>query len=125
EAGHVGVAADHAVQYDDVRAVDLRGGLREVHDLPLHPVGESRLLQELPGDVLVRGRELDADGPRGAGLQQLELDGADAAAHLEHGAPRDAVRLQVVDDAPRRRVETFASVALRLRAGAAFTEHPD
>src|SRR5439155_583420 len=61
---------------------------------------------------------------RGACLQQLDLDRADAATDLQHSAALDALLLDEVEDASRGRVEALAPVALRLSPGRSLAEDP-
>jgi hypothetical protein len=53
------VAADDAVEDDDVRRRDLLRSLGDVDDAPLDPIGEARLLGELARDGVVAPRQLE------------------------------------------------------------------
>ena len=99
-------------------------GRIKVHHFALDSVGQPGLVEKFARRLLVRRGELDADRARRSRLQELELDRADAAADLEQRPPLDTLRLQVVDDPPRRRVQALAPVALRLCPRAAFAEDP-
>ena len=78
---------------------------------------EPGLLQELGGERLLGGRELDILGARRPRLEQLQLDRADAAAYLEHRAPLDAVPADEVDNAARAAVDTRAPVVSGIPTG--------
>ena len=52
-------------------------------------LADAGFLRQLGGDLVVARRELDDRGVRRAGLQQLDLDRADAAARLEHALAFD------------------------------------
>src|SRR5450759_84549 len=98
---HVGIAADDAVHDHDVGDRDLTRRLREIRDLAFDAVFEPRLTEQLERHLLVGGGQLDADRPGYSGLQELDLDRADAAADLEQRPAFYASLLQVVDDSPR------------------------
>ena len=96
----VRIAADDAVEDDDVGR--LRAVRGEVADVPLHALCDARLPGELRGDLLVARRQLDHRRVRGARLQQLDLDGADAASRLEDAPALDPLLAHGVDDPARR-----------------------
>src|SRR5687767_13412443 len=84
---------DHCVGRPDFLAV----GCDVVHAV-LPAVFETRLADEATRLFLpVRG-ELDVDGPVGTGLQQLDLERADAAADLEDGRSFQTARAEEVHD---------------------------
>src|SRR5438067_263144 len=107
---HIGVAADDAVHDHDVRALDLARRLGEVRHLALDAVGQPSVAQQARGDVLIRWRQLDAHRASRTGFQEFDLDGSDAAAHLEHGSAFDAwlSRFDTVD--------RYTSIALLSRS---------
>ena len=78
---------------------------------PRNPVLQPVLLEQLRRLPVVLLGELD-DGrlPR-SGLEQLDLDRADAAAHLEHGRVGDAALGQAIDDRARGLVEPLPAIA--------------
>src|SRR5262245_46764437 len=102
----LGVTADDPVHDDDVGRLDGLSRGDEVRDPPLGAVVEPVLAQELPRLVLVPGRELDVRRVGRTGLEKLDLDRADAAADLEHGA----VRPRELDEPASRLAEPAAAV---------------
>ena len=115
EARAVRVAADDPVQHDDVRRGDVRGG-GEVAGPAGHPAGEAGAFGEPPGLLVVGRGHLDDRRPRPARPQELEGDGADAAADLQHAAAIDAVPGDLGDDAARRPVQPAPLIAPRVPA---------
>jgi hypothetical protein len=97
------------VENDNVHLGRLLGD--EVSVTALDPPGDARLLRELPRSLVVSGRELDDGGLRGAALEQLDRNRADATPGLENGLVRDPVRDNRVDDPLRRPVEAAAPIA--------------
>ena len=86
---------------------------RDVLQAPLGTAFETVLPQQLRRLLVVAGRQLEVHRARGAALEQLDLDLADAAADLEHGRALEAARLEERDHPPRRLVETALAVPLR------------
>jgi hypothetical protein len=83
QRGAVRVAADDAVQDDDVGGFNCGGVRGDVNEAALHPVGRS-CLGEQPGSLSVVGlRQLNVGVGRRAAPQQLELDLADPTADLQ------------------------------------------
>jgi hypothetical protein len=78
------------VQHDDVRLREPGRVRDEVPEPPLDALLDPALARERRRLVLVGRRELDVRRTRSAGGQQLELDGADPAAALEHAGIRHA-----------------------------------
>ena len=98
QARQIRIAAHDAVHHNDVGSRDIAGGIDEVHHLALDPILQARFAQELGGACLVRRRQLHAHGARQAGLQQLDLDGADPTANLEKRLAFQAAFLQQLHD---------------------------
>src|SRR5207245_6000784 len=98
--------------------------LGEFRHLARSPVSQPRAAQQARGDVLIRWRQLDAHRASRTGFQEFDLDGSDAAAHLEHGSAFDALRLQKVHDLARSSIKAPAAVAARLGTCAALAEDP-
>src|SRR5215207_1057559 len=99
---------DHDVgRFDRVR---IRG---DVVQPPVHAsLVHTGLAQEPARLSLVRRRELEVHRARGAALEQLQLDLADAASDLQHGEVLDARALDERDDTGCRLVEPALAVAL-------------
>ena len=81
-------------------------------DSPVDAPSDTRLLREHARLLLVCGRELQIFGPRGARLQELDLDLADATADLEDGGALDATLSQEVSHLPRGLVQPALPVFL-------------
>ncbi len=85
------------------------------------PVAEAGSEVFASGEV---GRgNVDGDGAGGARLQQLEVEGADAAADLEEGRSSQAVTLEEIDDLAAAPVESFLVIVADVLAGLLFVEH--
>ena len=84
----------------------------DVMDPALDAPVDARLPREPRGFLIVAGRELEVHGALGAALEQLELDLADAAAHLEHRRALETAALQERHDLPPGPVEPVLAVAL-------------
>jgi hypothetical protein len=99
EGGPIAIAADHAVERDDVGGLDLFGEGHEVTVMEGGPIGEaaSRCFAACERDVRTRG--VDIGQPVGACLQELEADDAHATADIEHRRAVDARGLDGVDQA--------------------------
>src|SRR5207253_8326637 len=76
----VRIAADDAVQDDEVGGLDRGRVGGDVVDPPLDLVLEPALAQQSRGFLVVPVRELEVEGVHCATLQPLDLDLADAAA---------------------------------------------
>ena len=98
---------------DRIRRLDFSRRHRDVHQPALHAPREAGLGQQPLRLALVRSGELEVHPAPGASPQQLDLDLADAAAHLEHGRALDPPRLEVRHDPLRRFVEPALAIALR------------
>ena len=108
---HVRVAADHAVQHDDVCASDLRTGLSEVQHLAVDALCQPDSCEEMAGRRLVGIDDLDVRRPQCAGAQELDLDGADAPADFENSRANNSPINDRVDDAPPSRIESAPQVS--------------
>ena len=108
----VGIAADDAVEDDDVGCFDALGVGRDVVQAPIDARLQTRFAQEPSRVLVVAGRELEVDRPRGAPLEQLELDVADTAADLEDGGTLEPPAFEELDHAPRDLVEALRPVTL-------------
>src|SRR5438067_3313106 len=120
----VRVAADDAIEHDDVGRLDLLGIDRDVAELPLGPSFEARFPQEAVRFLVVARRELEVDGAFGAALEQLDLDRPDAASDLEHRRADEPLLLKERDHLLRRLVEPALAVALGRPAGETRAEEP-
>jgi hypothetical protein len=110
------------VEDDHVRRLHSVQIERDVVQPPLDAPSQSGLVHESLRFLLVRGRELEVDGTRGAALQQFDLDLADAAADFEHRRAGDAALLEKLDHPPRRLVETTLSISPGHSAGEPLRE---
>src|SRR6266487_2816411 len=124
EALVVRVTADDSVQHDDVGCLDGFGLDGDVVEASLCTVLERHFAQEPLRLLLVRRRELQVHGARGATLQQLDLDLTDAAADLEHGCTLDATQLEKLDHPPRCSIKPSFSIARRYTASKPRREEP-
>jgi len=111
ETRQVGIAANHAVHDDDVGSGDLTGGVDEIHHPALDSIHKAGLAQQLGGALFIGGCQLHADRALEACLQELDLNGANAAAHFEQRAAPDALLLQKLGDAQRGRIEATTAIA--------------
>jgi hypothetical protein len=116
----VWVAADDAVQHDDVGGRDRAGIDGDVVQPPLDAVLHPGLAREARRLGVIGGRELEVDGAPGAPAQQLEPDLSDPAADLEHRGARDPLALEEADHPLRGGVEP----ALAVRTGHPPREAP-
>ena len=98
--------------------------LHEIAEPALHPIVEPALVHELPGRVLVLGRELEVRRPFGARLQKLELDRPDAAADLQHRCALDAAITQERDHLRGGVVEALLAITLRVPSGGPLGKEP-
>src|SRR5438067_1752521 len=78
----IGIAAHDTVHDHDVRGIDIAFELDEIAVPPRNPVLQPVLGEQLCSFPVVLLRELDDSGLARSGLEQLDLDRADAAAHL-------------------------------------------
>src|SRR5262245_890972 len=98
------------MEYDHVRGLDPGRIGGDVVNAAIRPVGQAGLAQQLPGLVLVPGRELEVHRAGDAALEQLDLDRADSAADLEHRGVPDAPPLEEVHHLPSGLVEAALAV---------------
>ena len=76
----------------------------------------------LAGHRDVGSRCVDVDGARGPGAQQLVVDSAHAAAHIENGLPVDATGAEPVDERAREAPWAVAVVVAQMFRGMARVE---
>jgi len=81
---HIRVAADHAMEQDDVGLRHIARGPSEIQHPALDPTGEVERFQQLAGRVLVRAHEIDARGANRPRAKKFYPERADSAAYLEH-----------------------------------------
>jgi energy-dependent translational throttle protein EttA len=122
EGVDVGIAADHAVQDDDVMGADRRGVGHEVCDAPLDTTGEAALGEQRRRLVLVSRRDLDVRRAHGSRPQELQLDRADASADVEH-AVTGHVACELGQPLRRPREASFA-IAARILCRDLAAEEP-
>jgi hypothetical protein len=111
QLGHVGVTTDDTVHDYDVRGLHLTVRLGKVHNPTLNAVTKSGLAQERPGSLFIGRGQLDVHRTGDPRPEKFDLDGANAAAHLEQRAADDAVLLQKLGDAPRGPIEAATAIA--------------
>ncbi len=102
QRGHVGVAADHAVERDDVGARESRGELHEIADVQLDAFAEAPSVRLASGGLHERRRGVDAHCPRGASVEQRVLNGPYTAPDVEH--------VETVHPQPGQRVDQHARI---------------
>src|SRR5438874_9936815 len=124
EALVVRVAADDAIEHDDVSGLDLAGVDGDVAELALGSRFEARFPQEPVRFLVVARRELEVDGALGPALEQLDLDRPDAASDLEYRRAREPPLLEERDHLLRRLVEPALAVALGRPPGETRAEEP-
>ena len=116
----IAIAADHAIEGDQVGRLDLRGERDEVPVPERHPIGEAAPLGLRAGRVEVRPRGVDVGRRRGAPLQEQLVDRADPAADVEDRPSLDAAPRERVGKrpggAPRTLAPVLAQLALRRAA---------
>ena len=108
-AGQVRVAADHRVQNDDV---SLRELIRELHDVAVavfDALIEAAAMGLLASCGEVLAGRVDIDGSTRPGVQQREVDGADACPDVDHERPVDTVGEDDVDQLLRGPMRTAGS----------------
>src|SRR6266446_3008697 len=88
--GHVRIAADDTIHDNNIGGFNLRPRLGEVHDPTLDQVGKASFHKQFARRGFVGGCQLDIYRSRHPGLEQLDLDGSDATAHLEKRLAFDA-----------------------------------
>jgi hypothetical protein len=93
----VGVAADDAVQHDDVVRLDFLRRDRNVDLAAGHPVAHPGCLREVGRVGVVGVDEFKVGGPARALAEQLELDVTDAASNLENAGAVDSSVDKIVD----------------------------
>jgi deazaflavin-dependent oxidoreductase (nitroreductase family) len=118
----VRVTADDPVERHDVGSVD---GGRLSHEVALDEVDPVKQLEParlLTSDVERRRRPVHQDSMPGSGPEQLVVDDADAAADVEDGRARGAVRRKQLEQHPRGPVRSVATVAVAIAVGVAAVE---
>jgi hypothetical protein len=111
---HVGVAADDAVERDDIGGRNRIAERDEISVHERHPVGVSSSLRFLARGAHVRSRGVDVNGRASAVGQQLMVDDADARSNVEHRCVTDARAAQRGEQHPRRLVRPLPAVAPQL-----------
>ena len=120
----VGIAADDAVHDDHVGRLD-RGFLHgEVSMASLDPRLHAGLCREGPRIFVVAVRQFDHHRSLRSLSEELEIDGAYAAADFEHACTVDAVLGELVHQPPRGLIEPVLPVALRIAACLTGSEEP-
>ncbi len=120
----VGIAADDPVHDDHVGRLDRRFVLGKVSVAPFDPRLCACLFRERTGLVVVAVRQLDDHRLLRPQSEQLEIDGAHAAADFEHTRTVDAALGELVHQPLRGPVEPAFPVALRIAARLAGSEEP-
>jgi AmiR/NasT family two-component response regulator len=106
----------------DVGWIDLLLELDEVAVSPRNALPETVLRKQPRRLAVVLLGELDHRRVAGSGLEQLDLDRADAAPDLEHGGIGHAALSKPVDDDLGRPVEPLPPVAPSVTSSQALTE---
>ncbi len=119
---HVRVAADHAVERDQV-------GLRQIgrkrHGIALvvgHPAGQPTPVGLCPGGLEIGARGVHVDRRCRSGRQQRVVHGADTGPDVQHRQPVDAACRQPGDQPGRPSVRPALPVLEQTLAGAARVE---
>src|SRR5205807_7342188 len=112
EFGHVRIAADDTIHYDNIGGLNLGPRLSEVHDLSLDVVGQAGLNKQFACGDFVGGCQLNIYCSSHPRLEQLDLDGSDATAHLEKSLALDAARSDEIKDSLRSSIEALSAVPL-------------
>jgi len=95
----------------------------EVHHPALDAVAQPVLIQQAGGDVLVRGRQLDADRARRPGLQQLDLLAPIAASYSKApSVPSTPCAFRKSTIRARRPIKAAAAILTRFGAGRPLAE---
>jgi hypothetical protein len=118
----VRITANDTMHEDDVGVAE-SAVLGEVTDLPVDALRDACFVRELRRRRLVTGRVLDVHGSLSAGLEQLELNGPDAAADLEHLRAGDSFGDERIDDPLRGRPQAPAPIALGVTTRHLLVEH--
>jgi len=122
ERGHVRVAADDPVERDEVGGTDVIGVRDEVSGEVTDSVGVALPFGLRAGRRDVGPRCVHVDGARSPGAQQLVVDSANAAAHIENGLPLDAAGAERLDEVARETPWAVALVVAQLLGSMARVE---
>src|SRR5512132_2111812 len=120
----VAIAADDAVQDDDVCRLDGRWILGDVVEPAVNTLGDSGLEGERAGVVLVCGGELEVGGVGGARSEQLDLDLTDPAADLHDRRAIDAAIAEEIHHPAGGLVEPTFAVPRGQPGGEGSAEEP-
>jgi len=110
--GHVRIATDDPIHHDDIGGFNLGPRIGEVHDLSLDVVGQAGLNKQFERGGFVGGCQLNIYCSSHPGLEQLDLDGSDATAHLEKRLAVDAAPSDEIKDSLRSSIEALSAVPL-------------
>ena len=119
----IGITADDAMQYDDIRRLHVVRCGGDVHDLAIHAIAHPCLRGKLYSLSVIRVDKLEVSGRGRAAAEQLELNLAGAATDLQDGREIDADVVEKVNDALLSRIQATTPVTARLVGGEARPEH--
>jgi hypothetical protein len=112
----VRVAADDAVEQDDVRGAGDVGLAHDIRDAAIDTLAQPVLLEQLPGLAIVCRRELEVRRAIGAALEQLDLERSRTASDLEDRCSGNPAPGHELDQPPARASETLPPVAVGVSA---------
>src|SRR5689334_24142414 len=112
----IGVAADDPVHDHDVCGRGRIGVKGEIADASVDPPLEATIGDQCAGGGFIGVDEFDVRGVSGTGLEELDLQVADATADLEHRSPCQCWPTQTFEDPACARREAL----FRVSAGVAF-----